>query len=218
MPRPSRKAEMEGDERSEDVHSPDRFRYHVKQPESFEKNRVALQKARAMYVKGYSYEQIFLAYEIPYRIYIKKVPKWDKLREELDERILIESRRNAIEKKAEDFVNLGLDLGRVYLKRLLAEGVNIDVKEFKLVMDSIMAIHRVKQVEGGNPTDIVAYKDVSAEELRRMLTDEVRNLLSDHGSFVELGGFVALPEPATPLTFDVTPEGSAATLTKATEE
>ncbi len=93
------------------------------------------------------------------------------MRERVDEIILERIRKDAIGDKATEFVEKGLHLGLTFLDRAIKREVELDPKEFKLVMDSVMAIHRVGQLEKGEPTDITAYEHMTPDELRSYLYD-----------------------------------------------
>lgn len=140
-------------------------------------NQIAIKKARALYLLEYPYERIFLETNIPPKIYLKYAQKWCLLKDRVDEKVLTELRTKAIGEKAEDFVRLGLNLGYRYLNRMAKEDVPLSPKDFKLVMDAIQGVHRIKQLETGGATDIAGYEKMSPEELREYLERAQKEIL-----------------------------------------
>lgn len=144
-----------------------------------------LTRARNLFLQDYPFETIFFFTGLPYKIYFRKQNSWQKLKESLDEEILKEIRNEAISDKAEEFVFRGLDLGLKYLERVTKQGYTIDARDFKLIMDSVMAIHRVKQLETGNPTDISkAYDAMTPEDVKKHLLELKEEILKEHGEML----------------------------------
>lgn len=77
---------------------------------------------------------------------------------------------------------MGLDLGLKFLDRCIKKGTDFDARDFKLVMDSVMAIHRVKQLETGQATDISKeLNSLSPEQLKEYLISLKEEAIRDHG-------------------------------------
>lgn len=148
-------------------------------------NATAIRRARNMFIQNYPFERIFLETGVPYNIFIRKQRKWIKLRDKLDEFLLAKMRDEAVVDKAQEFVERGLHIGLKFLDNVIKRNIEIDVKDFKFIMDSVMAIHRVKQLEAGLATDIVAYEHMSPKELREYLAKTVVEVKSKHSEIIE---------------------------------
>lgn len=153
-------------------------------------NRAALRFARNLFLRDYTFEQIFLRTGIPIPVYRKCRHRWRQLKERVDEGLIAEIRRTAVESKIDEFVQRGLKIGLRFLDRLEKDKQDLSVKDFKLVTDAIMAIHRVGQLEKGEPTDIVErnYNSMSQEEMRIYLYTMHKEI---NGKF---GDVIPLPE------------------------
>lgn len=71
------------------------------------------------------------------------------------------------------------------LDRLIARETELDPKDFKLIMDSVMGIHRVRQLEAGEPTDIKKVDAMSPEELKKFMRDAYEDVMSKHGAILD---------------------------------
>lgn len=133
--------------------------------------RQVVRLARNLFIKNYPFERVFLLTGIPHWLWRKKLRKWTKLKEEVDLKIIERIRKKAISEQTTEFVEKGLHLGLMFLDRAIKREIELTPKDFKLCMDSVMAIHRVGQLEKGEPTDITAYEHMNPDELRRYLLD-----------------------------------------------
>lgn len=127
-------------------------------------------------------------------MYRKCRHRWRRLKERIDEDLIAEIRRSAVESKVDEFVQRGLKIGLRFLDRLEKDKQDLSVKDFKLVTDAIMAIHRVGQLEKGEPTDIVErnYNAMTQEEMRIYLYTMHKEI---NGKF---GDVVPLPDLSEP--------------------
>lgn len=147
-------------------------------------NGHVIRRARDMYLKDFPYERIFLSTGLPYDKFYRLQKRWKKLKEHLDAKIIEAIRKDAIADKAEEFVNKGLQIGLAFLNKVIKRDVELEPKDFKLIMDSVMAIHRVKQVETGEPTDIVQYAAMTPVELREYLMTVAKQVGEKHGELL----------------------------------
>lgn len=146
--------------------------------------KAVLTRARNLYLQNYSFERIFLETEIPPTVYANRRRSWEKLKFELGQKVLIEIRKKAVEDQAKEFVEKGLHVGLRFLDSCIARESELTPKDFKLVMDSVMAIHRVKQLEIGEPTNIDMYKGMNPRELREYLKTMEAKILGKHGELL----------------------------------
>lgn len=146
------------------------------------KQKQVINKARNLYLQDYPYSTIYLLTGIPFKIVYLRRRGWDKLKAKVDKQIIENIRKDAISEKAEKFVYMGLDLGLKFLDRCIKKGTDFDARDFKLVMDSVMAIHRVKQLETGQATDISKeLNSLSPEQLKEYLISLKEEAIRDHG-------------------------------------
>lgn len=162
---------------------PAEFRYNTNNPKY--KNALALRRARTLFLMDYPFERIFLETDIPYSYFVRLRKKWTVLKDRVDETVLEKIRNKAIGGRAEDFVQKGLTLGLRFLDRALKNGDDLTPKDFKLIMDSVMGIHRVKQLETGGATDIAVYEKMSPEELRDYLEATKKEILAENPEMLE---------------------------------
>jgi DNA-directed RNA polymerase subunit K/omega len=163
-------------------------------------NKPAIRAARVLYLKEYTYEQIFLLTHLPPRVFAKLEPKWIELRNRIDEAVITEIRAKAIAGKAEEFVHKGLTIGLKFLDRALKQESYLTPKDFKLVMDSVMAIHRVKQLEDGKPTDISVYDGMDPHKMGEYLIEVARQLKDKHGEIYDIPSELDIPKEDLLLT------------------
>jgi len=150
-----------------------------------------IKKARLMFIDGCTYEQIFLATGLPYKNYWKKRKHWVHCRWIRDKKLIEEIRRKSIEHSATEIVEKGIHLCLSFLNSCINKNVPLTVKDFKLISDAIANMHRIKQLEAGEPTSIDSYKDMTPEEMRNFLIGAYREVYSKHKDF-----FLPLPEPS----------------------
>lgn len=159
-------------------------KYDVNKTEGF--NAPSIKLARLLHLKGYPYERIFLLTHLPAQKYAKFQPAWDKLRDRVDEAIIEGIRKEAIAKKAEDFVHKGMAIANKFLDNLIKRQDELSPKDFKLISDSIANIHRVGQLEKGAPTDISMYNNMDSRQLTDYLMATARTLKSKYGDYIEV--------------------------------
>lgn len=114
---------------------------------------------------------MFLLTGLPHWVWRRRTVKWKKLKDKVDALLIARIRKKAVEEQATEFVEKGLHLGLMFLDRAIKREIEMTPKDFKLVMDSVMAIHRVGQLEKGEATDITAYQHMDPDELKRYLMD-----------------------------------------------
>lgn len=162
--------------------------------------RPALNRARRLYYREYSYERIFLLVGIPPAIFLFFRNKWEKGRQKVDAKILEQIRNSKVADKADEFVAKGLEIGLKFLDRCIKRETEITAKDFKLITDAVMAIHRVAQLEKGAPTDIHAYETMTPEELSQYLIETRESLRQKHGELlVETQSYLPPTADAPPL-------------------
>ncbi len=144
-----------------------------------------VRRARNLFLQDYPFETIYVLTGLPYSVYFRKQNRWKKLKDVLDEQILKEIRQEAISEKAEKFVFKGLDLALKYIDRISRKGYEMDIRDFKLIMDSVQAVHRIKQLETGQATDISrSYDSMSPEEVKQYLQDLKQEIITSHGEML----------------------------------
>lgn len=160
---------------------------------TLDERRFLIRKARNCYLRDYPFERIFLTTGMPLKLFYSYQRKWKNLKERLDEQLLLQIRASAISDKAEEFVQRGLSIGLRYLDRIVKRDIELDPKEFKLIMDSVLGMHRVKQLETGGPTDISMYEKMTPEELntyilslREEIAQEYPEILGEPQTLKEL--------------------------------
>lgn len=110
---------------------------------------------------------------------------WDKLKDKLDLQILERVRSRSIEDHAQSFVEKSLHIGNRVLDNLIKRQDDLGVKEFGIIMASLSNIHRIKQLESGQPTDIIAKtQTMSPKELQAYVAESYANLLGKHKELV----------------------------------
>lgn len=144
-----------------------------------------LRLARNLYLLHYPYERVFLMTGIPVHYWCKFAPKWEKLRVRIDEYQINRIRKKAIGQQVKDFLDKGLHLLNIQLNRWMKTGVDLDPKEFKLISDSIMGLHRVKRLEEGEATDIKQYEAFTPDQLTDYLTAVYTQVKSKHSDLIE---------------------------------
>jgi hypothetical protein len=158
----------------------DPLKYRTDLHWSDQENRAPIKKARDLFFKEYPYERIFLATHIPPSVYLSCVRKWQKVKARIDEKLLTNIRKKAISDQSKEFIEKGLQVGIKFISRLLKREDEITPKDWKLVADSIMALHRVHQLEVGKPTDIKVYEGMSPEQIKEYLLETQRQLAEKH--------------------------------------
>lgn len=150
-----------------------------------EKQGHIIRHARTLFLQDYPYSTIYVITGIPYKIFFRKQNSWFKLKEKLDDIILKEVREKAISERAETFVFKGLDLAEKYLDRIMRQGYQMDAKDFKLIMDSISNVHRIRQLETGKATNITKQIDgLSPEELLEYVKALKNEITADHSEIL----------------------------------
>lgn len=149
------------------------------------RNRPVIKKARNLYLQNYPFERIFLETGILYAVYIKRERTWRRIKERIDQQLIAKMRDKAVVKTAEEFVEKGLHIGLKFLDNVIKRNIELDVKDFKFIMDSVMAIHRVKQLEAGAATDITVYQNMSPKELKVYLEQTFIQVKSKHADIIE---------------------------------
>ena len=89
-------------------------------------------------------------------------------------------RKKAVSEQSKEFIEKGLQVGLKFIDRLLKREDEITPKDWKLVSDSIMALHRVHQLEVGKPTDISVYEKMSPQEIQSYLLTVQKQLSEKH--------------------------------------
>ena len=162
---------------------PEEFKYDAEKVPY--RNAPAIRRARSLYLMDYPFERIFLETDLPYSVFIRLRKRWTVLKERIDSQVLEKIRTEAIGDRAEEFVKKGLALGLRFLDRQIEKGTDFSPKDFKLVMDSVLGIHRVKQLETGGATDISVYEKMSPEELREYLDRNRQELIAENPDLLE---------------------------------
>jgi hypothetical protein len=145
-----------------------------------EENKAPIRAARDLFLKEYSYERIFLATGIPPSVFRLRCKKWSKVKERVDQKIVETIRKKAVSEQSKEFIEKGLQVGLKFIDRLLKREDEITPKDWKLVSDSIMALHRVHQLEVGKPTDISVYEKMSPQEIQSYLLTVQKQLSEKH--------------------------------------
>jgi hypothetical protein len=145
-----------------------------------EENKAPIRAARDLFFKEFSYERIFLATGIPPSIFRKYAKRWSKVKERVDQKIVEKIRKKAVSEQSKEFIEKGLQVGLRFIDRLLKREDEITPKDWKLVSDSIMALHRVHQLEIGKPTDISVYEKMSPQEIQSYLLTVQKQLAEKH--------------------------------------
>ena len=143
-------------------------------------NKPALRAARDLYLKEYPYERIFLLTALPPSVFMSRRRSWDKVKARVDEGIITKIRRKAVSEQTKEFVEKGLQVGLKFVNRLLKREDEITPKDWKLVSDSIMALHRIHQLELGKPTDISVYEKMGEKEAKEDLLEMQKQLADKH--------------------------------------
>lgn len=145
-----------------------------------EQNRAPLKRARELYFKEYTYEAIFLKTGVPPSIFLARRKNWDKMISRVDFKIIENIRKKAVSEQSKEFIEKGLQIGLKLVNRLVKREEEISVKDWKLISDSIMAIHRIHQLELGKPTDISMYEKMSPEQMNAYLLEIQRQAGEKH--------------------------------------
>lgn len=118
---------------------------------------------------------------IPVAEFARRRVIWDRMKEKLDLRILERVRAKGIEENAKTFVEKGLYIGNQILDRLIKRGDEMSAKDFSTVMQAIVAVHRVKQLEGGEPTEISKrIETMSPEQVAAYVQESYQVLVGKH--------------------------------------
>jgi hypothetical protein len=147
---------------------------------SDEANKLPIREARDLYFKEYPYERIYLKTGVPPSVFLLKRKQWDKVKARVDERIITNIRKKALSESTKLFVEKGLAIGLKLVDRLMKREDEITIKDWKLLSDSIMALHRVHQLELGKPTDIKAYENMSPEQVKGYILEIQKQLGAKH--------------------------------------
>lgn len=154
--------------------------YNLELHWSHEENRLPLRVARDMYLKEYNFERIYLAVAVPPSVFLSRRKRWDKIKEKVDTKIIEDIRKKAVSEQTKEFVEKGLRVGLKFVDRLLKREEEIDPKSWKLISDSIMALHRIHQLELGKPTDISMYENMTPEQTMAFLRETQKQLGEKH--------------------------------------
>lgn len=172
-----KKSEEENESQEKEVPT---LKYDMTLHWASEENRLPIRAARDLYFKEYPYERIFLATGVPPSVFLARSKKWIKVKDRVDQKLIENIRKKAISDQSTEYIEKGLQVGLKFINRLLKRETEITPKDWKLVSDSIMAIHRVRQLETGKPTDISVYKDMSPEEVGAYLLQVQKELAAKH--------------------------------------
>lgn len=147
-------------------------------------NKKAILAAKDLYFKNFTFESIFIYTELPVILYRRLQPKWDKERKAIEKQLLEKIRSESCAERCKEFLDLGLEVGLTFLKRLISRGDEISVKDFKLAMDAVQAIHRMKQLEEGKATSIEHYENLSPDQLKVYILSVQEQLQRKHGDIL----------------------------------
>lgn len=140
-----------------------------------------LRKARNLWIQGYSGKTVMEETGIPVGEFARHKAVWDRMKEKLDAQILERVRSTGIEENAQTFVEKGLFIGNQILDRMIKRGEELTSKDFSSVMQAIVAIHRVKQLEGGEPTEISKkIETMSPEQVAEYVAESYKVLIGKH--------------------------------------
>jgi hypothetical protein len=140
-----------------------------------------LRKARNLWIEGYSGKTVMEETGIPVGEFARRKAVWDRMKEKLDAQILERVRHTGIEENAKTFVEKGLFIGNQILDRMIKRGDELTPKDFSTIMQAIVAIHRVKQLEGGEPTEISKkIETMSPEQVAEYVAESYKVLVGKH--------------------------------------
>lgn len=167
-------------ESSPEPKEPEGPKYDMSLHYTDEVNKAPLRAARDLYFKEYTYEAIFLKTGVPPSVFRSRCKIWSKVKARVDAKIIEGIRKKAVSQQSKEFIEKGLQVGLKFIDRLLKRGDEITPKDWKLVSDSIMALHRVHQLELGKPTDISAYEKMSPQEIQAYLLEMQKQVSAKH--------------------------------------
>lgn len=160
--------------------TPSLLKYNIDLHYTDPENKAPVRLARDLYFKEYTYEYIFLSTGVPPSVFRSRCKKWSKVKERVDVKLIENIRKKAVSAQTKEYIEKGLQVGLKFIDRLLKREAEITPKDWKLVSDSIMALHRVHQLETGKPTDISVYEKMSPSEIQAYLLEMQKQVADKH--------------------------------------
>ena len=159
-------------------------------------NKPAINAARDLFLQNYPYERIFMLTGLPTSIWYRKQKTWLRMRERLQLKQMKDLQRKSISRQMEDIIRLGGEFGSRYLRRILADPASqhMEPKDFRAVMQTVLDMHKVKQLEEGAPTDIKGvYDHMNLDQMREYMTSMAVEMQKEYGEVIDYVEVEAIP-------------------------
>lgn len=163
----------------EDPKNP-KVEYNIDLPWHNAHNKPFIRHARSLYVKDFHPDLVRVLAGVPEGVIRKLAPRWQKIKDRVDENIITDIRATIVAEEAADIMKKGMHVINLYLSRLIKRGTEQDAKDVKLTSDIMANLHRIKQLEEGKPTDISMYEKMTPQQVAEAVVAMQKELSSKH--------------------------------------
>ena len=157
-----------------------KLQYNLELPYHHKFNRPFVKRARNLFIRDYDPDLIVPLAGVPPEVVRKLAPKWQKIKDKVDEKLIVDVRGKIVAEEASDIMKKGMHVINLFLTRVIKRGTEQDAKDVKLTSDIMANLHRIKQLEEGKPTDISMYEKMTPQQIAEAVVSMQKELSAKH--------------------------------------